>query len=231
MRRSLWVLVVLAGFLAPTQAESTIWDLLPGKPASEQPRGFVEQACGTNGGPPAEFIDGFEAFSQCAAEPSGLHEVYFRYDDEAAIRHDALGLPTDATAGATRVYGMGAILSALFDDAGLLRGLRIVSDPRGAEAHVRNDHWRLAGLLQRHFGAEDWACSDIAPSAREEAVSSYFVRRNCSKETLEYGLTSSQDYFHKSGEQFVDEFGKVQATYFVSTSRFEILWKDGARSE
>ena len=231
MRRSLWALAVLATISAPAQAASTIWDLLPGRTAAEQPRGYVEQACGTNGGPPAEFINGFEAFSQCAAEPSGLHEVYFRYDDEAAIRHDALGLPTDAMAGATRVYGMGAILSALFDDAGLLRGLRIVSDPRGAEAHVRNDHWRLAGLLQEHFGAEDWACSDTAPSAREKAVSSYFVRRNCSKETLEYGLTSSQDYFHKSGEQFVDEFGKVQATYFVSTSRFEILWKDGARSE
>src|SRR5437868_9468270 len=60
-----------------------IWDLQLPIPVGELPEEeFVDPACGTNGGPPGQRLTGFEAFARCRAEPSGLREVWFRYDDE-----------------------------------------------------------------------------------------------------------------------------------------------------
>src|SRR5262249_47294218 len=63
---------------------ATVWDLRLGEPAAAQPkpdefRGF---ACGSNGGPPRLKLAGWSEFARCAAEPGGLREVYFEYDDE-----------------------------------------------------------------------------------------------------------------------------------------------------
>jgi hypothetical protein len=44
--------------------------------------GFGELACGSNGGPPRAAIEDFADFAKCRPEPSGLHEVYLRFDDE-----------------------------------------------------------------------------------------------------------------------------------------------------
>src|SRR6202163_4180896 len=71
---------------APAQdlRRASVWDLKLGQPISAQPspaefRGF---ACGSNGGPPRQRLKGWSDFARCAAEPSGLHEIYFEYDDE-----------------------------------------------------------------------------------------------------------------------------------------------------
>jgi hypothetical protein len=61
----------------------TIENVQLGAPVSALPEEeFVDPACGTNGGPPGLRLDGFEQFARCRAEASGLHEVWFRYDDE-----------------------------------------------------------------------------------------------------------------------------------------------------
>src|SRR5215510_3219419 len=44
--------------------------------------GFGELACGSNGGPPRQKIDGWLEFAKCRPEESGLHEVYARFEDE-----------------------------------------------------------------------------------------------------------------------------------------------------
>src|SRR5437667_9626765 len=69
---------------AETLRRATVWDLKLGKPISAQPspdeyRGF---ACGSNGGAPRQPLSGWSDFARCRAEPNGLHEVYFEYDDE-----------------------------------------------------------------------------------------------------------------------------------------------------
>ena len=62
---------------------STVWDLELGTPADALPQNdYIDYACGTQGGPPSLPLRGWVEFARCAAEPSGLHEVYFRYDDE-----------------------------------------------------------------------------------------------------------------------------------------------------
>src|SRR5690349_10960117 len=59
-----------------------VWDVQLGSPVDKLPDEFIEHACGTNGGPPSLPLTGFGEFRRCRAEPSGLREVYFRYDDE-----------------------------------------------------------------------------------------------------------------------------------------------------
>src|SRR5690606_2959746 len=60
-----------------------IWQAAPGTPVTELPEQDVgEIACGTNGGPPSVTLKRFDDFATCPAEASGLHEIYFTYDDE-----------------------------------------------------------------------------------------------------------------------------------------------------
>src|SRR5262245_1111810 len=72
---------VIAAFSAPAErpVRLEIWDLQLGAAVEQLPDGFVDYACGTNGGPPSLPLEGWRDFRRCRAEPSGLH---FRYDDE-----------------------------------------------------------------------------------------------------------------------------------------------------
>src|SRR5262245_13688338 len=66
---------------APTLAD--ICTLTLGTAVSALPRdAFVDYACGSNGGPPQQALTGWSEYQKCQAEPNGLREVYFRYDDE-----------------------------------------------------------------------------------------------------------------------------------------------------
>jgi hypothetical protein len=206
-----------------------VWDLHLGQSASALPRDFVEFACGTNGGPPARPLGGFADYLSCKAGKTGLYEVYFRYNDEDEYVARALEQAQDIERlRGTRVFGFDSTISALLNSAGVLSGVRIVSDPRGVEPGTRNDQWRLGALLMRHFGTADWACQDVPLGERESAVTSFFVKKRCTKRTAEAVLSVEQDYYHRRGESFTDEFGKVQPTYFVSTSRFEMLAVDAS---
>ena len=82
---------VLAGCLfavgATAEELSDLRDLTIGtKAADMSTAGYFDFACGTNGGPPARRISGWEAYGQCAAEAgTGLHEVFVRFDDEGRV--------------------------------------------------------------------------------------------------------------------------------------------------
>lgn len=222
-------LVLAAALLmaAPASAGDTVWDLKLGEPVAAQPDGFIDYACGGNGGPPTIALSGFADFATCAAEPTGWHEVYFRYDDEADSLREAWQRWPLARLEGTRVYGFRAMLSALFDETGTLVGLRILADPRGVPGGERNDQWRLAAVLQQHFSDATWTCEDAELRPRETMAASFFVKRTCTGASDGRELALAQNYFHKAGQGFVDTFGKVQDTYFVSDSRFEIRVADG----
>src|SRR4051812_38330643 len=99
-----------------------VWDLQLGAAVAQLPDEFVDYACGTNGGPPALPLNGWSEFRRCRSEPSGLREVYFRYDDELeywAKANDLLG-QMEQYAG-TKTYGFPIVASALIDTDGILR--------------------------------------------------------------------------------------------------------------
>src|SRR5581483_5102516 len=173
--RSTLLLVLLSCLATPLAAQelrrATVWDLKLGQPASAQPpagefRGF---ACGANGGPPRIPLRGWDDFARCPAE-DGLHEVYFEYDDELEYIARARDLPREVArwAGTTEL-AFPVITSALFDDAGVLKGIRVVTDSRpdyrqdttDADRKKRADAYLLGGILAGRFDIDP--ARDCAP--------------------------------------------------------------------
>src|SRR5437016_5173343 len=83
--------------LAGGTSRRTMWDLAFAEQAREIPTAdYVDLACGTNGGPPSTLLDGFGQYAKCPPETgNGLHEVYFRYDDELEYESLATAVGND----------------------------------------------------------------------------------------------------------------------------------------
>jgi hypothetical protein len=207
----------------PTRLE--VWDLKLGTPVASLPDAFDEYACGTNGGPPSVPLRGWGDFQRCRPEPSGLREVYFRYDDELEYWAKANDYATEiARYSGTKVYDFPVVLSALFNDSGILAGLRIVSDPRD-RTRDRDEAYTLRNFLTARFGRDGWTCTDNPPGDGEEPVGRTFIKQDCRKTIGEGAETASLQtrYLRKKGQnQFDPHSGKEIADQFESTVHFEL---------
>ncbi len=211
-----------AGQRQPSRAE--VWDLKLGTPATALPSGFSEYACGTDGGPPSQPLSGWSDFRRCRPEPSGLREVYFRYDDELEYWAKANDLPAEIERySGTKVYDFPVVLSALFDNSGTLAGLRIVSDPRDT-TRSRDEAYTLRNFLTARFGRDGWSCNDLAPGDGEEPVARTFIKQDCRKTVAGPALAVMQTrYFRKKGQyQFDPHSSKETKGEFESTVHFEL---------
>lgn len=210
---------------APT-TRSQIFDLRLDASYTEQPQDFREYACGTNGGPPGVGIKGFAEFAKCPAEPTtGLHEVQFRYNDE--IEYWALAMELQPIAerfGGTRVATFYVIVSALFDDAGILRGYRAMTDDR-VPLRDRRVAYNMALYLKQHF--KDFAtfeCTDLPAAEGETGVGLNFVKQDC----IGTGAGGERLFLdsrllHRKGQTAIDPHsGEIRASLYVSTTRLDV---------
>jgi len=207
----------------PRAGAPTIWDVRPGTPVGDLPEDdFVDPACGTNGGPPGLRIAGFEEFAKCRVEPSGLREIWFRYDDETEyIARAARDPDAIARSNAMLVLGQPVILSLLVDGGGLVQGFRIFTDPH-AEADVRADAYTLAFAFKAQFGPGGWNCQDAPPAAGETAIVGTFVKQQCRKMAGHQRITVESRYYYKSGQAPLDpNTGLSTVNQFESSARIE----------
>ncbi len=242
-----------AGFLAvllcattPAAAQElrrlTVWDLKLGEPVAAQPkpeefRGF---ACGSNGGPPRLRLTGWGDFKRCNAEASGLHEVYFEYDDELEYIARAKDLEMNITrwAGTTEVR-FPVLVSALFDDSGVLRGVRLVTDPRAdhqdhiTEANLRKraEAYVLGGILASRFGIDaSRHCQSLPAAEGESTVGALLIKQSCELNDVANNrrILLRANYFRKPGQSGVNPQLSTQLTQgqFESSARLEILQLD-----
>jgi hypothetical protein len=186
--------------------------------------GFGELACGSNGGPPRQKLDDWRGFKNCRAEASGLHEVYARFDDEDEYVGRAIDQPTYAAGRTgTRVAGHPVILSVLFDDQGVLRGLRFVTDPRGSPIERRMAHLLRLAIIN-HYDPAGWICTDLAPDPGETPVGGVFIKQRCVKTTPERNMTVEAHFLRKPGQSDIDPAtGDYTTGQFESWTRFELL--------
>src|SRR5882757_6550829 len=187
----------------PTRLE--VWDLQLGTQIETLPDEFIDYACGTNGGAPSVPLTGWRDAGRCRPEPSGLREVYFRYDDELEFWAKANNLLTQmAQYSGTRTYGFPVTVSALIDDGGTLRGIRLVSDPRG-DLQNRDEAYLLRNFLTARFGRDSWACETLPPEEGETPVDGIFVKESCRK-AIDAGTTASLATRHlrKAGQSRFD---------------------------
>jgi hypothetical protein len=186
--------------------------------------GWGQLACGSDGGPSRQELDAWSGFKKCRPEASGLREVAARFDDEDEYVAKALGEPSYAAQRTgTRVAGHPVILSALFDDGGILRGIRIVSDPRARPAERRMAHLLGAAVINR-YGIDGWSCKDFPPADGESAVGGIFIKQRCEKTTPERILTVQTHFLRKPGQHDIDpathEYTQGE---FDSWTRFELF--------
>ena len=133
------------------------------------PDDFIDYACGTNGGPPSTPLIGFADFRRCRPEPSGLREVYFRYDDELEYwaKANDLAAQMEQYIG-TKTYGFPIIASVLIGEAAVVHGIRIVTDPRDPTGD-RDEAYLLRNFLNARFGRDGWQCEDLPRGAGRDA--------------------------------------------------------------
>jgi hypothetical protein len=186
--------------------------------------GWGQLACGSDGGPPRQELDAWSDFKKCLPEASGLREVAARFDDEDEYVAKALGEPSYAAQRTgTRVAGHPVVLSALFDGGGILRGIRIVSDPRATPAERRMAHLLGVAVINR-YGADGWNCTDLPPAEGESAVGGVFIKQRCDKAMPERTLTEETHFLRKPGQHDVDpETHEYTQGAFDSWTRFELF--------
>jgi hypothetical protein len=202
-----------------------VWDLALGSRVDQLPDEFVDQACGTNGGPPSVPLNGWNDFRRCRAEPSGLREVYFRYDDELEYwaKANSLADQMEQYSG-TKAYGFPVVVSGLIDAQGVLAGIRIVSDPRDTSQN-RDEAYLLRNFLTARFGRDNWQCQDLALEGGETPVDGVFVKQSCRKEIDDKTAASlATRYLRKPGQsRFDPHTGRETAGQFESSARFELV--------
>ncbi len=215
-------------FAADSAAPPTIRDLVIGAPVAAQPANFQEFACGTNGGPPSLRVDGFADFARCPSDANGLHEVQFRYDDEPYYRalaaRDALRA---SVLEGMRLGNFQIVGSALFDDAGILRGIRAVTDNRVPNP-TRREAFGMAEFVRALYGASGWQCTDLPPAEGETPLGNRLVKEDCRKLSDDgMVLTTQARLLHREGQTLVDPAnGQLRPGLFESTGRLEIYQAD-----
>lgn len=204
----------------------SIWDVRLGEPITQIPAmDVVDVSCGTNGGPPSTPLPSLSAYGQCPPEPSGLREVYFAYDDEQDYIAKAMGSEFRVLQGGTSVYAHQVVLSVLVDEAGIVRGIRIVTDDRVSDRERRTSV-NLARNLKARFGRWDTQCEDIPLRPGENPVGRQFVHELCTGEDAELGQRFQIEayYLRKRGQEALNrETQAVNTGYFSSGTRFELV--------
>ncbi|MBV8522449.1 MAG: c-type cytochrome, partial [Acetobacteraceae bacterium] len=138
----------------------------------------------------------------CPKDASGLHEVGFRYDEDANL----LARLNDKYGG-TRVGGHPVLVSLLLDDQGQMAGIRIVTDPN-ARLYMHKKAFLLGQQAKARYGDEGWTCTQGSPSDNEQPVGGVFVKEHCEKITPTRHIIVERDLFRHPGEdlkQFVDD--------------------------
>ena len=188
---------------ANAQNTVNIWDVPLGTLATDLPPEFMITACGTNGGPPSTPLKGFHEFEQCSAEvETGLHEVWFSYDDEYEYYLRATNAHRFVVEDnrANKLLGQLVVYSLLFDAQGRLQGHRIASDTREVP-EIRVDSDKLEALKVFGYGAAGWICTDLPQLEGEEPFGGTFVKRICEKTEAGHYITIRTHRFLRAGQQ------------------------------
>lgn len=217
-------------------ARMTVWDFKLGTNVADMPAWieFRGYACGSNGGPPLFQIKGWQDYARCRPDERGFYEVYFEYDDEEEYVARAL---EDARIG--RVVGTSdnsfpLMVSALFDAGGVLRGLRLITDPRQdfradnfyATLKPRDQHHLYGPFLSARFNmalAQDCVRLPLGPG--ENPVGDQYTKLDCERVDPGRGVryVLQTRFYRKPGQLDRDPVtGRLTEGQYEAQTRAEI---------
>ena len=197
------------------------------KAADVTTEGYEGFACGSNGGPPLEPLTGWVDFAKCKPEANGLHEVYvefgtrterlsqmFRdeYNEELWIQQF----------GGTRIANFPVVLSLLFDDEGIVRAFRAVTDAR-AELEDRGRAYLLRFRVYALYGNNYWDCFKRPATGGITPVGDMYVNEVCRKEIDGKRVRVEAHVYRRPGQTGVDMQGMFMPGQFESMTRWEVF--------
>jgi hypothetical protein len=202
-----------------------IWDIPLGTPVAALPLDqFVDPACGNNGGPPSRVLPGFADFALCPLDKTtGLHEVWFRYEDEleyvARARRSEIMIRLYQ---ANALGGQPIITSLLIDDAGRVQGYRVVNDPRAA-GDTRIEAYGLVEMF-KGMVAPGLDCTDLPPAEGERPIEGLFVKQSCETKIDGQVTRIEARHYYKPGQFLVNpNDNRINQNEFESSARLEVF--------
>jgi hypothetical protein len=198
-------LVILAGAASAAEnpLEGDVRDLRVGMSVADLPaEGYVDFACGSAGAA----LEGWADYARCPADAAGLHEVSFAFAPSPLA---ALG---DRWEG-TKIAGHPVIPSLLIDDAGVVQGIRIVTDP-DARLYLKKKAFLLGIRVMGRYGRDGWTCVEAEPGEGRTPVGGMFIDRRCEKIFHDRRLILETDLYRDAGQE---------GREFTDTTRLEIF--------
>jgi hypothetical protein len=191
-------LLAAAAGAAEDPLQGDLRDLRVGMRVAELPaEGYVDLACGKNGGGSGASLASWTEFERCPQDAAGLHEVTFAYAESPLAE---LG---DRWEG-TKVAGHPVIPSLLIDDAGVVQGIRVVTDP-DARMYLKKKAFLLGIRVMGRYGQDGWTCTEAEPGEGRAPVGGMFIDRHCEKVFHDRRLILETDLY-RTAEQGGQEF-------------------------
>jgi len=194
------VLTLVAGVAvaADDPLEGDLRELRVGMTVAElPPEGYVDLACGSDGGQPGAALGDWTEFQRCPADGAGLREVAFGF---AESRLAELGDQWEGT----KVAGHPVVPSLLIDEGGVVQGIRIVTDPE-ARLYLKKKAFLLGIRVMGRYGRDGWTCIDAEPDAAKAPVGGMLIDRRCEKTFHDRHLILKTDLY-RTAEQRGQEF-------------------------
>ena len=185
-----------AAFLTAAAAQNPtgndLRDIQLGKPIADLPdAGYVDRVCA---GDTQKTLTAWRDWRDCPTDDSGFHAIKFGYDPETSRE-------------GTIVAGHPAILTLFVDNAGVVSGLRIETDPK-ARLYIRKKAFLFGTQVKSRYGSEGWSCQEAQPSAGEEPVGGVYMKERCAKVVNNRSIVVERNLFRRSDQDaksFVDE--------------------------
>ena len=217
MRQRVARLALAAGLLVANAAgaaedpqQGDLRDLRVGMTIGELPReGYTDLACGQDGAEPGAALAGWQDFARCPADGRGLHEVVFAFAESPLAE---LGERWEGT----KVAGHPVIPSLLIDAAGVVQGLRIVTDPE-ARLYLKKKAFLFGLRVMGRYGRDGWTCTDLPPGDKQP-VGGMLIDRHCEKQADDRRLILETELYRAAGQE---------GREFTGGARLEILHAAG----
>jgi hypothetical protein len=210
--------------------EGEIRGLKLGLSAAAMPAGFIKFACGSNGLVPTIPLRTWADFATCKRDDKGLFEVAAEYDNVGQhlvdmfaemFREEEGNLWLDQYTG-TKMAGHPVILSVLFDDKGVVQGIRAVTDSR-ARVDQRRVSNVLGNVIRNHYDPQNWTCVTLPLERGEAAIGNSYVKQRC--DTVYRGerrMIVWRNFYRKPGQTGADAMGNVVDGQWESSTRWEV---------
>jgi hypothetical protein len=228
--RIAWGLVVLLSLAATARAATfspEFRTLALGIEAKDLPtEGYEAFACGSNGGPPLRRLRDWTEFRNCTPDSHGLREVYVEFGSAIGRLAERFREQYGEDLwiqryGGTRVANFPVVMSLLFDDAGIVRGFRAVTDSR-AGAEERGRSYLMRFRIYPLYGSDGWNCVDRQPAPGETPVGTTYLNQLCTKVIEGKWVRVEGQWFRRPGQTGVDQFGDHVPGQFQAQTRWEV---------